>query len=630
MAQHLNQLFLDLPLYVIGKIPFWAIRILSTVLAAVAFLLPSTLNSKLKTNWQIAFRRPPKALEKFRVWWYFFNNILSIVKIARLSPEEFRCRIHLKIHPDVAQLLQSKKPIIATTAHLGCWEVLPRIQHCVGQGKYAAVYQPLRNRQLNAWMLQTRSQDGVRLIDRNNVWQQSIQAIREGYTLAILADQNSGRHGVWTPLFGVLASTSPLPALLSYRTKTPMVPVFVLSLPKSQWEVQALAPMVAHNTQIAKTMAYFNSLLEQRIRAHPWDWLWFHDRWKLPNPQWLLASWAYKIHIPENSFVQPLRVVIRGMNWLGDAVMHLRAIRDIKASRPDIHLTVATISSLAGLYRRCPFVDEVLIIPGKKSLMKTVSLLRKGHYQVAVLLPNSPRVIFEARLAGIPHRAGYRVGQRTSRDITIKVPLEKLPKPNEHQAVTWQRAVNYWGGRSDDSPVRLLTSQYPPRPTPYGILAPGAAYGPAKRWPVEHFAKCAQLLSEKVFKWLIVGAACDVETCAKLAELLPGAENLAGKTTLEELIDLLAHACVVISNDSGIMHLAATCSAPTVAIFGSTSPEATRPVGQCEIVQHKTPCSPCFERTCRYGHYECLTGIQPATVSEAAIRAMQYKTARSQ
>jgi heptosyltransferase-2 len=628
MPARLKKPLLRFALLLLGRLPFCIIRLLSALLAALCFQAPTSLNTLLKKNWRIAFGRLPTATEKFRVWRHFFNNTISVIKISRLTPEQYRRHVSLHPHFDTQQFLDHQRPVIALTAHLGCWEVLPRLAHCLGPGKYAALYQPLRDKHLNAWVLKTRARDGLRLIPRRNAWANSLRILKDGYCLAILADQNSGRHGIWTPFFGTLASTSPLPALLSRRTGSPIVPLFVKTLPGSKWEVQALQPIILNGIGIAEATARLNNILEQRIRQHPWDWLWFHDRWKLPNPHWLMATWAKKIFIPHDSALTPLRVVVRGMNWLGDAVMHLRAIRDIKASRPDIHLTVATIPSLAGLYRRCPFVDEVLSIPGKKSLLKTAALLRKGRYDVVVLLPNSRRVVFEARLAGIPHRAGYRVGRRNSRDITIKVPLDRLPAPGEHQAFTWQRAITYWGGRSDDSPVTLRSTAQPLPATPYGIIAPGAAYGPAKRWPPDRFAKSAQLLTAKIPHWLIVGAPSDADACASVAALLSGAENLAGKTTLEELIDLLAHADVVLSNDSGVMHLAAACAAPTVGIFGSTSPEATRPVGPCEIVYNKQPCSPCFERTCRYGHYDCLNSIHPETVAAAALRAIQNTPAK--
>lgn len=607
----------------IGTLPFIIIRWLSGVLAVVFMLLPTRWNQVLRQNWRVVFDRAPSIRDTFMVWWHFFHNTLSALKVATLNAEQYARRVELHACFEYRENLKTGRPFIVLTGHLGCWEVLARLPLIIGPGRYAALFQNLRDRYLNHRVRKLRERDGVKLIERRNAWRGSASALRDGYSVAVLADQNSGRHGIWCEFFGQLSSTSGLPALLSRRTGAPVIPLFVRTLPGSRWVVEASHPMEPGTAGVEERTRFFNHLLESRIRAYPWDWLWFHERWKLPNPQWLLGRWAHRIYAPDPARLRLLRVVVRSMNWLGDAVMHLRALRDIKHSRPDIHLTVACPTQLADLYKRCDFVDEVLSVAGNKSLLKTAAALRAGNFDVIVLMPNSWRVVLEALLAGIPHRAGFRVRGRTAREITIKVPLDKIASQGEHQSLTWLRAVQYWGGVQITQPARLRVQATATREAPYGVIAPGAAYGPAKRWPAERFAEAARLLSKDIPRWVIVGAKSDAPACAEVARALNTAEDLAGKTTLGELIDLLGHAALVLSNDSGVMHLAAATGAPTVGIFGSTSPEATRPVDPAAIVYQKVECSPCFERTCRYGHYECLLRVTPQLVVDEARHVMR-------
>lgn len=622
MLSVLRTALLSLMMDAIGRLPFGAIRVLSGLLASVFFPLPIRWNRVMKENWCLAFDRKPSGKDSFLVWWHFFHNTLCALKVAKLSGEDYAQRVELKAGFNYTNLQKTGRPSIVVTAHLGCWEVLPRLPLIIGPGKYAALFQSLHDEFLNKKIQKLRQRDGVVLIERKNAWKGSLAALRQGYSLAVLADQNSGRHGIWCDFFGRLASTSGLPSLLSIRAKAPLIPLLVRTLPGSRWVVEAQAPIEPGEFSVEQQTAHLNKMIEQRIRDYPWDWLWFHERWKLPNPQWLLGRWAHRIHAPEPEKLKKLRVVVRSMNWLGDAVMHLRALRDMKLSRPDLYLAVACPTGLTKLYERCDFLDEVLPIPAKKSLLKTSAILRQGRFDVAVLMPNSFRVVLEATFAGIPHRAGYRVRGRTAREITIKVPLEKIAQGKEHQSLTWTRAVHYWGGVSRTEPILLKRSHTAPRNFSYGVIAPGAAYGPAKMWPAERFAEAGKLLQETILHWIVVGAATDAEACARVQELLPGSENLAGKTSLGELIDLLAYAQVVLSNDSGVMHLAAATGAPTVGIFGSTSPDATRPVDPAQIVYKKIECSPCFQRTCRFGHYNCLTQITAWEVAEAALRAV--------
>jgi heptosyltransferase-2 len=155
------------------------------------------------------------------------------------------------------------------------------------------------------------------------------------------------------------------------------------------------------------------------------------------------------------------------------------------------------------------------------------------------------------------------------------------------------------------------------------ILCPGAEYGPAKRWPVEHFATLTRQLQQAGYTVWTIGSAKDQESGSAIESLSDGiAINLCGRTKLADAIDLMSRADIVVSNDSGLMHVAAALQRPLIALFGSSSPQFTPPLSkQVAILQHSVPCSPCFARTCRYGHMDCLTQLLPETVM-ASIRTL--------
>jgi heptosyltransferase-2 len=154
-------------------------------------------------------------------------------------------------------------------------------------------------------------------------------------------------------------------------------------------------------------------------------------------------------------------------------------------------------------------------------------------------------------------------------------------------------------------------------------LCPGAEYGPAKRWPLENFVALGQELLARNCRLVIFGAPNDATLAAELAEKLPGARNLAGQTTLAEFMGALAACQLVISNDSGAMHLASALGVPTVAIFGSTEPALTGPLGpHTAVLRHHVPCSPCFLRECPID-FACMHRITPAMVLTAAAQLLE-------
>lgn len=267
---------------------------------------------------------------------------------------------------------------------------------------------------------------------------------------------------------------------------------------------------------------------------------------------------------------------------------------------------------------------------GKLHLKQRYQLGRKlsgFHYDQAIVLPNSWKSALVPYLAGIPFRSGYLGEQRWGLLNDIRK-LDKSASP-----MTAQRFVELAATHTDPSAdENLLPPKLNPSPSarqdimenlgvtfsehPVLALCPGAEYGPSKRWPGEYFARIARTKLEQGWQVWLMGSVKDIAIAAEINFQCAGqCLDLAGKTTLDQAMDLLSLATVVASNDSGLMHIAAAFDTPLVAIFGSTDPKHTPPLSpNCEILYLGLTCSPCFKRQCPLDHLNCLRQLTPDRV----------------
>ncbi len=298
-------------------------------------------------------------------------------------------------------------------------------------------------------------------------------------------------------------------------------------------------------------------------------------------------------------------------------------------------LTVAALPWVAPVYQAMPQVDAIVEAPfthGGLQYRARRKLAREfqGRFDAAYVLPNSLKSALVPWWAGIPRRVGYlgeaRVGLLTHR-------LKNPPKGQRPPMVALYSALSGEPGIAADRPklhwpataqAEALARQGLAAGS-YLVLAPGAEYGPAKRWPTRHFAALAARLGRPV---LLLGAGKEAALCEEIAAGAPGADvrKLAGQTSLAEALGLIAGARALVSNDSGLMHVAAGLGVPQVAVFGSSSPEHTPPLNERAQVlwlkqdaayQPPLDCAPCFERDCPLGHTRCLNDIAPERVLSA-------------
>lgn len=319
--------------------------------------------------------------------------------------------------------------------------------------------------------------------------------------------------------------------------------------------------------------------------------------------------------------------------WIGDAVMSEPLVR-ILVERGE-RVSVVALPWVAPIYRCMSGVAEVIEAPfrhgglqwqARRALARTM----QGRFEVAYVLPNSFKSALLPWLAGIPKRVG-RLGEMRWGLLT-----QRLPNPHQasrppmvpfytelaglHSAETAPRLQ--WSG---DSEALLRTHGL--RAGTYGVFAPGAEFGPAKRWPAHHYAALATRLSQKV---VLLGSTKEADDAAAIemgvARGSTEVMNLIGQTSLSDALGLIAKAAWVVSNDSGLMHVAAAYGVPQVAVFGSSSPLHTPPLNrlarvvwlkQDPHVQPALDCAPCFQRTCPLGHLRCLNEVQPERVARA-------------
>ena len=330
------------------------------------------------------------------------------------------------------------------------------------------------------------------------------------------------------------------------------------------------------------------------------------------------------------------RIVVFSPNWLGDAVMALPALADVRRHFAASRLLVAARRSVAPLFTMVPAVDEVLTLPGRGGLAAVgtwrddVAAVAAGGFDLALLFPNSFASALVASRAGIAQRWGLATDARRR----LLTRWAAKPPGGLHQAAYYQALVGAFGLANGPAHacVEVFVSVAALAPDGlFVVLAPGAAYGKAKQWPEARFAELAVLLRARGRSVVLVGSLADQPTTAAIASAagaggLPPLVDLAGRTSLAELAALCARAEAVVSNDSGAMHLAGAAGARVVAIFGATDEHRTSPLTRGpdadppRIVTAEAWCRPCMLRECPIDH-RCMTGVSARAVLEAIGRA---------
>ncbi len=359
-----------------------------------------------------------------------------------------------------------------------------------------------------------------------------------------------------------------------------------------------------------------------------------------PLPSAVQARWQELTVVRRRRFLphQMKTILVRSVNWLGDAILTLPAIRQVRRFFPQATLTILAVDRVAPVFVHQPDVAEIIRYQSKppasswRQWWQGIAALRRRRFDLAVLFPNSLESALVAWLAGIPHRIGYNTDGRSFLLTQHVHGPEKMA--GVHQVYRHQGILRAFGRVAGDGLPELSTTPaeqaaatalltaagWQPGRKLIG-LSPGATDGPAKQWFPERFAAVATTLQEKFgADVVLLGAAGDQEVARRIATVMPTPPlNLVGWTDVRTAFAVLQYLDVLISNDSGLMHAAAALWTPVVAIFGSTDPFATGPfTPYASVLWRPLPCGPCLQRTCPEDHYRCLALISVEAVLEQA------------
>jgi heptosyltransferase-2 len=330
------------------------------------------------------------------------------------------------------------------------------------------------------------------------------------------------------------------------------------------------------------------------------------------------------------------RIVVRTANWIGDAVMTLPAMVALRETYPGAHIAVVANPVAAQLLANHPACDEIIVYDkqgdhaGLIGLLKFASRLRRGRFDLAILFQYAIEAGFMTALAGVPRRLGFATDGRRFL-LTHPVPFtDRVQKL--HQVDAFLQVLGHYdiGAAARVQTLCLLESerawaQQQLGQSPVAVINPGAAYGSAKRWYPERFAAVADFLArEHGLQVVLIGGPAEVEIGRDIAAAMQApALNFIGTTSVRQMMALVDAAALMITNDSGPMHVAAAFDVPIVAVFGPTDHTTTSPFARrYRIVRHAVECSPCLLRECPIDH-RCMTRVTVDDVTAAAQSLLQ-------
>ena len=494
-------------------------------------------------------------------------------------------------------------PLFFATAHLCCWEsqTAMRIAVPAPLPEFGTIFRPLDNPAVDAWVKRSRERFGMRLLSRKEGFQEAMKILRRNGGVSLLFDQNAGLQGALSTLFGRVCSTTELAGLLAEKFHARLYVTFPRRL--AFWRVELdLARMVHDGTAAGMTIA-LNRWLESHLSSGDdacASWLWAHDRWRNQD----IPARRLRLEAKRNLLGSDLRnrglaalprktrLWIRLPNWLGDVVMVLPLLRALRISRPDAQITLLATAPFCPLLELSGLADRVRPLP-PPGLRRFLHFWRLRHEypDCFLLFPTSFRGDLEAWLTRCRQRFGLaRSGRRRPLLTHVWQVPGDFDECSQHQIKLWEEYLRHFGLNAppDFAPLAPPPSGFPtPKSGPpiIGLIC-GSENDPEKRWPVG----CWRILitqlaaSRPDARFRLFGTANDQPVTSAVAHQLNApVEDLAGRTDLTAFAARLTECTVLVTNDTGGMHLANALGVPILALFGPTNPQRTGPVFQALV-----------------------------------------------
>ncbi|HXA81393.1 MAG TPA: glycosyltransferase family 9 protein [Opitutaceae bacterium] len=525
-----------------------------------------------------------------------FLSERRLKQIARVSPSGEAWLRDYTVNP---------RPTVFGTVHCAHWETQAWFGLLCAPTplpEFGIIFRPLDSPTADAFIKSTRERHGMKLLSRRDGFAEALKILRRRGCIGLLFDQNAGLQGALTTFFGRVCSTTELPGLLAEKFSADVRTFY----PRRTgfWRVELASDPITHDgTTVGVTLA-LNRWLEQALSADDnlcASWLWAHDRWRhqdmpgkrlrLESKRNLLAAdgTARGLAAPPRR----TRIWIRLPNWLGDVVVALPLLRAIRIARPDAELTLIGRPAFAPLVEKFGVADRYEPLPSRgPGYFLHFWRLRRRYPDAFFLFTNSLRGDIEAWLIRSPQRFGI-VRPGKSRPLLThdwRVPADFDEKQN-HQLALWENFLRAFGldRLPDRRPIDLKFQISNLKSI--GLIV-GSENSPEKRWPVEHWRALIAALPDQPF--VIFGTAGDAPIATAVADSFgPRVENQAGRTDLVAFAEKLAACDLLVTNDTGGMHLANALGVPLIALFGPTNPVRTGPVFAAPFQVLQPPgCSP--------------------------------------
>ena len=482
-------------------------------------------------------------------------------------------------------------PVVACAPHVAHWETGTVIPLLGGEPfpEFGIIFRPLDNPAADAWIKKTRQRFGMRLLSRREGFLEANRILERKGFVAVLFDQNSGQRGALTTLFGRICSTTSMPGALAQRNSAEVVTIFMRHL--DFWRIEISSAPVVHDGTMEGITISLNRWLEELLREDlgmRTSWLWGHQRWKNQDAPSTRLRLEQKIDFLATDLSQRglstlprhTRLWIRLPNWLGDVVMVLPLLRAIRTGRPDAEITLLAKAAFLPLLEKFGVADRLKALPpAGAGYFGQFRRWREEYPDCYLLFTNSARGDLEAWLTGCPQRFGIkRAGKWRPLLTRAYRPLSGYNEAQHHQFELWLDFLRNFGLTAEPhrQPFSLPPGPEEPVKRVIGLIC-GSENNPEKRWPVAHWRELITALPGEEF--VLFGTRADdaltLEIAAGFGERV---RNLAGRTSLVEFAEGLRNCRLLITNDTGGMHLANALGVPLFALFGPTNPVRTGPV----------------------------------------------------